>query len=264
MWENPHAPRMSRPGPNDDAIVGFCAGYSAADLANIDASALTLPFGKPRGRAAPVQLAAPAPPPAPPVRPRPGRGEHDPKEAGLKEITIDVRARCDPRPPPSESQLQLEIPALLVPGGYALFALALGLANLLHPTSASGVCVLSSPAPMACLAIHALGVPTTVGVGLLVCAWFVPFVCSFWRLPLCLIFFVCLGVLVGAGTRRVAVSACLLLLLLSMPLAFNPQWTGLESRWGVTLSGFFLATECVLASFGSGRVVYRIKQTAAT
>lgn len=256
---------MSRPSPNDDAIVGFCAGYSAADLANIDASVLTLPFGKQRGRGAPVQLAAPAPPPQQPqpVRPRPGRGEHDPKEGGLKEITIDVRARSDPRPPPCESQLQLEIPALLVPGGFALFALALGLVNLLHPSSASGVCVLSSPAPMACLAIHALGVPPSVGVGLLLSAWFVPFVCSFWRLPLCLIFFVCLGVLIGAGTRRVAVSACLLLLLLSMPLAFNPQWTGLESRWGVTLSGFFLALECVLASFGSGRVVYRIKQTTA-
>ena len=70
-----------------------------------------------------------------------------------------------------------------------------------------------------------------------------------------------LGVLVAAGTRRVASAACLVALLLSMPLALQPQWTGIDRRWGVTVAGFFLALQCVAASVGGGRVVYRIKQT---
>jgi hypothetical protein len=264
---------MSRKGVHDDPASGLCSGYSSIDLSKIDTSSLILSFAKPGAQTRqtvlgvkPQHSAPPPPVPPPAQRTRSARADSDAplsKDPGLREITIDVRTRCDPAPSPMDTQLQLEVPALLVPAGYAFLALCLALSNLLNPVSTNGVCVLFTPIPMVCLAIHALNVPLSIGVPLLICAWFIPFVCSSWRLSFCLIFFVCLGVLVGAGTRRVSVSVCLVLLLLSMPLAFNPQWTGLESRWGVTLSGFFLALECVLASFGSGRVVYRIKQTTA-
>lgn len=262
---------MSRQGVNEDSVVGFCSGYTSMDM--INASVLTLPFGKQRQPRQPSLVLKPAagqshPGTIPPPAPRQGRAAHDPpkesiKEEGMKEITIDVRTRCEPRPQPIESQTQLEIPGFLVPAGYSLFALCLGLSNLVNPPSTSGVCVVLSPIPMICLSIHSLSVQPWVGVGLLLCAWIAPFVCSTWQLVFCLVYFVVLGVFVGAGTRKIAPSICLVALLLSMPLAINPKWAGMESRWGVTVAGFFLALQCVLASAGAGRVVYRIKQLMA-
>jgi hypothetical protein len=262
---------MSRQGINEDSVVGFCSGYTSMDM--INASILTLPFGKQRQPRQPSLVLKPAqglshPSTGQSQAPRQVRPAHDqPKESikdeAMKEITIDVRTRCEPRPPPIETQAQLEIPGLLVPAGYAFFALCLGLSNLLSPPSSSVVCVVFSPVPIICLSIHSLSVQPWVGFGLLVCAWLAPFVCSIWRLAFCLVYFVVLGVFVGAGTRRIAASICLVALLLSMPLAINPQWAGLESRWGVTVAGFFLALQCVLASAGGGRVVYRIKQLTA-
>ena len=259
---------MSRQGINEDSVVGFCSGYTSMDM--INASVLTLPFGKQRQQRQPSLALKPAscqshPNIIQPPTPRQSRATHDStkesiKEEGMKEITIDVRTRCEPRPPPTESQTQLEIPGLLVPAGYSLFALCLGLSNLISPPSTSGVCVVLSPVPMICLSIHSLSVQPWVSLGLLLCAWLAPFVCSIWRLVFCLAYFVVLGVFVGAGTRKIVPSICLVALLLSMPLAINPQWAGLESRWGVTVAGFFLALQCVLASAGAGRVVYRIKQ----
>jgi hypothetical protein len=250
---------MSRNGINEDMVVGFGRGM---DLLTIDASRLKLPFGKGRGRgAAHALLGSPGSPVeakglACGVR---GRSDCEPA-APRKDVVIDVRARGEPKPPPVESQSLLEIPGLLVPSGYALFALSLGLTNLISPGSGSAVCVLFSPVPMLCLAIHALGVQPWVGAGLLLCCWTVPFVCAAWNLGYCLVLFVVLGVCVAAGTRRLLSSACLVALLLSMPLALQPQWTGVEQRWGVTVAGFFLALQCVAASAGGGRVVYRIKQ----
>ena len=52
-------------------------------------------------------------------------------------------------------------------------------------------------------------------------------------------------------------SGCLVALLLSMPLATHIHWIRIDSRWGVTVGGFFLALECVVASFGSGKIIYR-------
>ena len=176
-----------------------------------------------------------------------------------KDVVIDVRARYEPRQQQGDTQTMLEIPGFVVPGGYSVFAISLCLANMTIPDLSSNVCVALSPVLMICLAIHALGVPVWVSMGLVFCAWFTPAVCAAWRIHYTLCFFVVLGVLMAAGTRRMIASACLFALLMSMPLATQTHWTGLDPRWGLTMGGFFLALECVTASLGSGKIIYRIK-----
>lgn len=180
-----------------------------------------------------------------------------------KDLIIDVRSKSSEPRQQQEAQSVIEIPAFFVPTGFAFFSMALALCNLVNPSLASGVCVGLSPAPMLCLAIHAAGMPMWVALGLMLCGWFLPIVCCTWRLAYCLVFFVVLGIFVAAGTRRpitaMISSVCLVGVLLSLPIATHSQWTGVDSRWGVTVAGFFLALQCISASIGSGRVVYRIK-----
>ena len=191
---------------------------------------------------------------------------HCPKD--LNHLIIDVRARSsDPKLPLEiPTALEVVVPAYFVPAGYALFAIALSLCNLVNPDSASGVCVGLSPIPSICLAIHAAGMQTWVALGLAICSWSLPAVCCAWRLAYGLAFIVTLGVFMAAGTRRPLATAvnsvCLLCIILALPLAVHTQWLGVESRWGVTIAGFFLALQCISASASNGKVVYRIRHSS--
>lgn len=250
-------------GESEHGASLHAKGVDTLTLSAFDAGRLKIPFGSLNRPRLAQQIAAPLPHARSDAVLEDRRqesmaqaGKPDPR----RDVVVDVRACCEARPIQLEQQALIEIPGLFVPSGYAFFALALGLTNMLDPGAGGPVCVALSPLPMVCLVIHALGVQSWVAGGLLLCAWLVPSVCFAWRLAFALGFFVLLGVLMAAGTRRMLVSTCLVALLLSMLLATQTRWTGLDSRWGVTLGGFFLALQCVTASFGGGKVVYRIRQ----
>ena len=185
---------------------------------------------------------------------------------GRRDVVIDVRARGDPASAQRQAsgsadpQVVLDVPGFAVPLGYALFAVGLGFTNTLDPSAGSAVCVGLSPLLSCSLTVHALGTQSWAGVGLLLCAWLAPSVCATWRLAFALGFFVVLGVLVAASTHRMLASFFLVALLLSILLVTQTRWLGADPRWGVVLGGFFLALECVAASVGGGRVVYRIRR----
>lgn len=104
----------------------------------------------------------------------------------------------------------LEVPGFAVPLGYALFALGLGLTNMFDPSVGSPVCVALSPLLSGSLTVNALGTQSWAGVGLVVCAWLVPSVCASWRLHFAMAFFVALGLVMVASTRRIVASLLLL------------------------------------------------------
>ena len=95
-------------------------------------------------------------------------------------VKKEVRARCEPKQQQGDIQTTLEIPEFLVPSGYSVFAIGLGLANMIATTMGSGLCVALSPIPMLCLSIHALGVPLWVGLGVGVCTTLVTLCASLW------------------------------------------------------------------------------------
>jgi hypothetical protein len=180
-------------------------------------------------------------------------------------VVIDVRSRQHQSQEGDLPRTVFAVPGFVVPLGYAVFAIGLGLTNSLAPFAAtasisSTVCVALSPLLMGSLTVHALAAQSWVSVGLLLCAWLVPSVCASWTLLLAVPYLVVLGVLVAVGSHRMLTSLCLVGLLLSMLLATQTRWVGLEPRWGITLGGFFLTLECVGASIGGGRIVYRIRR----
>jgi len=172
-------------------------------------------------------------------------------------VVIDVKSRQHES---SEPRTVFAVPGFVVPLGYAVFAMGLGLTNSVGQSAGSMVCVALSPLLIASLTVHALAVQSWVGGGLLLCAWLGPSVCAAWTLLLAVPYLVVLGVLVAVGSHRLLTSLCLVGLLLSMLMATQTRWVGLDPRWGVTLGGFFLALECVGASVGGGRIVYRIRR----
>lgn len=145
--------------------------------------------------------------------------------------------------------------------GYSLFGVSLALSNLLTLPHTPLVCSLACPVPMLCLWAQAFAVGLSrrsVAVILACCAFPVPLVCSLWSLFWGAPFIVFLAGVQAIACRHWGGALCLVLTLASLSLAFS-RIPGLEPKWGVTLSVFFLVAGCVLASLCAGRVVFRVR-----
>ena len=146
--------------------------------------------------------------------------------------------------------------------GYMLFGMCMALANLLT-LPCSHICVAASPIPMLCLLGQGLAVcgvdrQRHIGVLLCLCAWPVPLVCALWSLVSAAPLLCILAAGQCAASRHWGSVLCVFGLLSSLGLALYGPGQGLDAKWGVTLSIFFLVSLCVVSSL-SGRAVFRIK-----
>jgi hypothetical protein len=166
----------------------------------------------------------------------------------------------------------LEVKGWTLSLGYSLFGLALALCNLLSTVSASMVCTVMSPIPMACLLLHALfsmesGVRHVGSYNLevwclLISALLIPTACVSWSLyvsmPLTLI--LSLSIVCSMRQRNVLVWVCMSGVCLSLVVAVPTSAMNiLEPRWGMTVALFFMGLLCFLAGMGYGAMEFKIK-----
>jgi hypothetical protein len=224
------------------------------EILTIDASKLKMPF---RSRVAPVVES-----PLASLNKLVEAEKHEWAPAAEGKFTnIEVRVEAVVSQAGDMSRVW-EISGWLVPSGYSIFGMALALSNLLLPQAAGATCVGVSPILMFCLVAHATMVASWAGLGLILCAWALPGVCTAWQLQAG-VFYVCmLGILVAASSpqARVVTWSCLVCLIISLGFTVFLAFKEVDQRWGMTVAGFFLVVMCVAATRYMGRVVYKVKQ----
>ena len=211
---------MSRP-PLDGDIISFCKE-------SVDPSRMRISL-------------KPKPKPPWPACPEP------------KEVVVEMSA------PREEEGLQ----GWAIPAGYALFGFALALTNLLSVPVASQLCSALCPLPVCCLLGHGLALAAfgqrALGVCLAIAAWVLPLVCAQWSLTLAIPLAVFLAGVQLLVAWHWGVVPCFVGLLCSVVLTVVGPAQGVEARWGVTLTLFFLILLCVLASLRFARAAFRVK-----
>lgn len=240
---------MSRSPINGD-VIAFC-GKGMENLTSIDPGRLRIQIGsKPRMSAKPSAWpvveepaqAAPAPPPG-------------------REVVLEMQPLPASRQEPPEG-----VHGWVLALGYALFGVAMALSNLLTLPNLGLVCSLACPLPMLSLwaqasVVAGLDRRPLLGAALACCALPLPFACSQWSLVWGGPLIVLLAGLQALACRGWGGAVCFVFSVASLCLALSPTG-GLEPKWGVTLSLFFLVGGCVLASLGAGRVVFRFRYMA--
>ena len=242
---------MSRSPINGD-VIAFC-GKGMESLTSIDASRLRIQIGsKPRMSAKPTAW---------PVVEEPAQAAPAPQPQ-IREVVLEMQPLPACRQEPTEG-----LHGWAIALGYVLFGLPMALSNLLTLPNLGLVCSVACPLPMLSLWAQAVVVAgldrrrPLLGFALACCALPLPFMCSQWSLvwgaPLILL----LAGLQALACRHWGGAVCFLFSFASLCLALFPMG-GLEPKWGVTLSLFFLVGGCVLASLSAGRVVFRVRYTA--
>jgi hypothetical protein len=202
-------------------------------------------------------------------------------DTGMQEVVMDIarqptlKLSMEPLVPNRqvfENHSSWEVKGWTLSVGYSLFGLALALCNLLSTASASLVCTVMSPIPMACLLLQALFCAdsglrqgSTSGLEvwcLVVSALLLPTACASWNLyvsmPLTLI--LSLSIVSCVRQKNVLIWVCMSGVCLSLVVAIPYTVMHiLEPRWGMTVALFFLGVLCFLAGVSCGGMEFKIK-----
>jgi hypothetical protein len=256
---------MSR-APNRENIAAFCnenLSHLADNLTTLtiaDPSRLKIPFGSKGKLSGRQQVAWPVISPLispedcqPPLKCAAPLQPKSAKQSPAPEIVLEIST---PKEPSSLCML-----GWLIPAGYALFGMALALCNLLTLSSSRMVCSALCPLPMACLALQALSFDSWCSLLAILCASLIPLECAAWNqyavIPYCIV--LAITVTFAAQRRGVVVWVSFTGLFLTLGLALPIPALGLDPRWGVTLSLFFMCLLFTVTSFSVTKVTYKLK-----